>query len=89
MGGQRRLSQMDKRFEAVDRRFDVVDTKLNDVGQALQSIQASLGKPFEQFARNVVCRILEGEGMKNVTLKASTFTRLWLRDTSPGGDDAR
>jgi hypothetical protein len=76
----KRFDAVDKRFETIDRRFDGVDKRLDTVQQqmdsqhgqvmsALSSIQRSIGAPFEQFARNVVSRILEGEGMAGVVLK--------------------
>jgi hypothetical protein len=75
---------MDKRFEAIDKRFDVVDHHLDslDRGQKhalviLSDIKKSIGVPFEQFARNVVSRIMEGEGIPGVVLK-----KAWLKDTS-------
>jgi hypothetical protein len=81
-------AEMDKRFDAMDRRFETAQSETNKrfesaqsetnkrfdhVMNALNSIQAQIGKPFEQFARNVVIRILEGEGFSNVKLKAIEF----------------
>jgi hypothetical protein len=62
--------QMDKRFMAVDRRFDIVDGRFDDVVSILKNIQKEIGKPFEQFCRNIVIRILEGEGLGDVKLES-------------------
>jgi hypothetical protein len=67
-------AKSDQRFEAlhqeivdsnvkIDQRFDSIEHTLNQ-------IQSEIGKPFEQFARNVVIRILEGEGFRGVRLKS-------------------
>jgi hypothetical protein len=48
--------QMDKRF-----------TKLEIM---LTEIKQTIGRPFEQFARNVVTRILNAEGFKNINLNS-------------------
>ena len=36
----------------------------------LKNIQQAIGKPFEQFARNVIVRLLNSEGFADVNLKA-------------------
>ncbi|MHA1342612.1 MAG: hypothetical protein ACTSQG_01380 [Promethearchaeota archaeon] len=73
-----RFEAMAKRFEALqkqmNKRFEVHDKKFNKMFIILQEIQQQIGKPFEQFARNVVIRILEGEGHKSVNLKSISFT---------------
>ena len=72
--------QMDKRFEAMDKRFEAMQQQINKrfdsmqhqmdrMNSTLEDIKASFGVPFEQFARNVVSRILEGEGFSGVELK--------------------
>jgi hypothetical protein len=68
----KRFEAMDKRFEAMNKRFDESDKKNEErfqkLMQSLDSIQSQIGKPFEQFARNVIIRILDGEGQKKVEL---------------------
>ncbi|MBD3214146.1 MAG: hypothetical protein GF311_16170 [Candidatus Lokiarchaeota archaeon] len=64
---------MDKRFEAMDKRFDALRVDISELKSMLGNIQKTLGKPFEQYARNVVVRILEGEGMENVQLVSKKF----------------
>ena len=81
----KRFEATDKRFEAMDKRFETFDTKFNDlqtemrdgfsnITSVLYSIQAPIGKPFEQFARNVVIRILEAEGQPNVKITPQVFS---------------
>lgn len=65
----KRFEAVDKHFEAMERRFDGVDTQLKTITDTVIDIKRSFGAPFEQFARNVVSRILEGEGIPNVVLK--------------------
>jgi hypothetical protein len=69
----KRFEAMDKRFEAMDKRFDAIRVDISELKSMLGNIQKTLGKPFEQFARNVVVRILEGEGMENVQLVSKKF----------------
>ncbi len=74
------IAEMDKRFEAVDKRFEAVDKRFEAARQRtdaqhdkvmsiLTDIKDAIGIPFEQFARNVVSRILAGEGTTGVELK--------------------
>jgi len=74
------IAEMDKRFEAMDKRFEAMQQQMNKrfdsmqhqmdrMNSTLEDIKASFGVPFEQFARNVVSRILEGEGFSGVELK--------------------
>ncbi|MHA1755942.1 MAG: hypothetical protein ACTSVV_04170 [Promethearchaeota archaeon] len=65
--------EMDERFEAVNRRLDFHDENFKTIINALNDIQKQIGKPFEQFARNVVIRILKGEGFEGVRLKPAKF----------------
>ncbi|MHA1696915.1 MAG: hypothetical protein ACTSXT_09015 [Candidatus Helarchaeota archaeon] len=69
----KRFEQVDKRFEQVDKRFDNMDTQFSEVKNALKNIQAALGKPYEQFARNVISRILDAEGLHKVKLIQKTL----------------
>ena len=55
------IQQMDKRFEVMDKRFTKFEITLNEIKQAI-------GRPFEQFARNVVMRILNAEGFQNINI---------------------
>jgi hypothetical protein len=64
---------MDKRFEAMDKRFETIEVDISELKNMVGNIQQTLGKPFEQFARNVVVRILDGEGMENVQLESRKF----------------
>ena len=85
----KRFEAMDKRFEAGDKRFETmqsetnkrfealdrkIDSRFDLVMSTLNSIQTQIGKPFEQFARNVVARILEGEGIPKVSLLAAKIS---------------
>ncbi|MEX2681628.1 MAG: DUF3782 domain-containing protein, partial [Candidatus Sigynarchaeota archaeon] len=63
----------DKRFEAMDKRFDILETKVDKMASTLEDLKESFGVPFEQFARNVVSRILEGEGFPGVELKKAVI----------------
>ncbi len=77
------IHQMDKRFEAVDKRFEAMQQQMDKRFEAMQQqmdkrftkleimlteIKQTIGRPFEQFARNVVTRILNAEGIKNINL---------------------
>src|SRR5271157_767497 len=59
---------MDQRFEAVqtqmDQRFEETNANVGNVLQTVLDIRSQLGASFEQFARNVVVRVLEGEGFQ-------------------------
>jgi hypothetical protein len=68
-----RQKEIDKRFEIIDKRFDAQDQKFDTVITKLDHLLTAFGAPFEQFARNVIERILSGEGIKNVKLKNNTF----------------
>ena len=59
----------DKRFEEIQKRFEESDKKSDKMLDILNNLQTQLGKPFEQFARNVIIRILEGERISKVSLK--------------------
>jgi hypothetical protein len=58
-----------------------VDITSNDIGTEINSphfrhflgFRTQIGKPFEQFGRNVVARILTGEGIGAISLKAVKF----------------
>ena len=68
--------QMDKRFEAMqqqmDKRFEAMQQQMNKrfdgIDAVLNEIKAGIGRPFEQFARNVVTRILQAEGVEQVRI---------------------
>jgi len=71
----RRFEMMDKRFEAMQkqrdedraetiRRFEMMDKRFENINSKLDHLIEAIGKPFEQFGRNVIMRILEGEGIK-------------------------
>jgi hypothetical protein len=81
---EKRFEAMDKRFDAMDKRFDSMqmqmdkrfdnqDQKIDSINNKLDHLLAAFGTPFEQFARNVIERILLGEGIKNVKLKNITI----------------
>ncbi len=67
------MERIDKRFEEsqkeMRRGFEESDKKSDRMLNILNNLQTQLGKPFEQFARNVIIRILEGEGLSKVLLK--------------------
>jgi F0F1-type ATP synthase membrane subunit b/b' len=62
--------EMRQGFEETQKRFEESDKKSDRMLDILNNLQTQLGKPFEQFARNVIIRILEGEGISNVLLKS-------------------
>ncbi|MBD3213024.1 MAG: hypothetical protein GF311_10490 [Candidatus Lokiarchaeota archaeon] len=66
--------QMAKRFEkmqkAMDKRFDAMDKRFDEGTTILGHIQQHLGKPFEQFGRNVLSKLLKTEGYEKVSLEA-------------------
>jgi len=68
------MERIDKRFEESQKEmrqgFEESDKKSDKMLNILKNLQIRLGKPFEQFARNVIIRILEGEGISNVLLKS-------------------
>ncbi len=64
------FEESQKRFEETQKRFEKSDKKSDKMLDILNNLQTQLGKPFEQFARNVIIRILEGEGISNVLLKS-------------------
>ncbi|MHA1584435.1 MAG: hypothetical protein ACTSWL_04215 [Promethearchaeota archaeon] len=66
--------QMDKHFDAVDNRFDIQNKKFDQINGKLDNLLQVFGEPFEQFARNVIERILEGEGTSGVHLDGNTLT---------------
>lgn len=73
--------QMDDRFNAMqkqmDDRFNAMDKKMTEnhleLKGILASIQQTIGKPFEQFGRNVIIRLLEAEGYSNVKIQNKTL----------------
>ncbi|MHA1728545.1 MAG: hypothetical protein ACTSWY_07415 [Promethearchaeota archaeon] len=74
------MERIDKRFEASELRFESLqerlekhDIKFDRLINIVENIQQQLGKPFEQFARNIIIRILEGEGITNVELQSKLF----------------
>ena len=66
----KRFDAVDKRFVAMDKRFMAMDKRFDRVDAALADIRSALGVPFEQFARNVVSRVLAGEGFPGVALRS-------------------
>jgi len=71
------IREMDERFNAMqqqmDERFNGVQSQLKGISESLNDLKRSFGAPFEQFARNVVSRILEGEGYPGVRLDKATL----------------
>ncbi|MHA1696087.1 MAG: hypothetical protein ACTSXT_03480 [Candidatus Helarchaeota archaeon] len=69
--------QMDKRFEEVNKRFESMqkqmDKRFNTLEHILINIQSNFGRPFEQFCRNIVMKILDAEGFKNVSITPITI----------------
>jgi len=65
---------MDKRFEQSNKRFESLERKTGEgfaeIKGILLSIQQQIGKPFEQFGRNVIIKLLEKEGKKGVSIKS-------------------
>ena len=70
----KRFEAMDKRFEAMDKRLDRIETqqksfeertekRFDSLERKMDHLIDAIGKPFEQFGRNVIIRILEGEGI--------------------------
>jgi hypothetical protein len=73
----KRFEAMDKRFEAMDKRFDGLENEMRSgfskITGMLESLTATFGKPFEQFGRNVITRLLEAEGFGSVLIKNVTY----------------
>ncbi|MHA1758868.1 MAG: hypothetical protein ACTSVV_19030 [Promethearchaeota archaeon] len=73
----KRLEDLDRRFEQsqieINKRFNSQDEKLDKTLNILKNLQKTLGKPFEQFGRNMLARILEGEGYKKVHIVPKKF----------------
>jgi hypothetical protein len=69
----KRFESMDKRFESMDKRFDSMqkqmDGRFEEVIYILKNIQKQIGKPFEQFCRNIVIRILKEEDLGDIKLE--------------------
>jgi hypothetical protein len=67
------LQTMNDRFnsmqQTMNNRFDRMNQNFGEVKSILMNLQETLGKPFEQFGRNVVVKILQSEGIKDITLK--------------------
>ena len=59
----RRFEAIDRRFEAIDRHFEIIEQQNRENNSLLRNLDAQLGRSFEQIGRNVVARILEGEGI--------------------------
>ncbi|MBD3256033.1 MAG: hypothetical protein GF383_13135 [Candidatus Lokiarchaeota archaeon] len=72
------IKTMEERFETMqrtmDERFEKMDRNFDEVKSILENIQQEIGKPFEQFGRNVVMKILESEGKKDVSIISEKFT---------------
>ena len=74
----KRFESMDKRFESIqqtmDKRFESVEKKMDknylDLRSILTSIQSAIGKPFEQFGRNIIVKLLKSEGYTGVILES-------------------
>jgi len=64
-----RFERVDKRFERVDKRFDHLESQNREIKSILENIQQSLGRPFEQFGRNVIIKLLKSEGYEKISLK--------------------
>jgi len=61
--------QMNQRFDQTNQHFDQTNAQVASVLQVVTDIRSQLGASFEQFARNTVIRILEGEGYPGVVLR--------------------
>lgn len=75
------MERIDRRLEAARKERERLDRRLEEASKereqgfstilhTLERIQAQIGKPFEHFARNVVSRVLAGEGTPDVQLPA-------------------
>ena len=69
----KRFDAIDKRFEEQNKRFeerfDKMDIEIKSTNKKLDSLLNIFGKPFEQFGRNVISRLLKGEGYPNVKIE--------------------
>ena len=67
----------DKRFEQMqentDKRFKDMQSQFNKMDKKLDNLLSILGRPFEQFCRNVIVKILEAENIKGVKLEPKTI----------------
>jgi hypothetical protein len=66
----KQFERVDKRFERVDKRFDIMDENFREIKDLLGNIQQTLGKPFEQFGRNIISRLLQSEGLEDIKLES-------------------
>ena len=69
----RRFDSVEKIVVSNARRFDSVEKIVVSNAHILNNLQSQLGTSFEQFARNMVSRILGGEGISNVILTSRHF----------------
>jgi gas vesicle protein len=77
IGLEERMDERDKKIEIMDKKIDGLDEKIEfnyrDLKSVLVNIQTTIGKPFEQFGRNVIVRLLESEGYTDVQLEDKKF----------------
>ncbi|GAB4313934.1 MAG: hypothetical protein Kow0069_15280 [Promethearchaeota archaeon] len=70
-------AEMDRRFEAMERRFEALQAEVREgfgvLSGKLDSLLLAFGRPFEQFGRNVVARILEAEGFRGVKFARKVY----------------
>ena len=77
----KRFESMDKRFESMDKRFESMDKRFESIDQTMKvnyrelkfiltNIQSIIGKPFEQFGRNIIVKLLKSEGYADIILES-------------------
>ncbi|HMF29854.1 MAG TPA: hypothetical protein VKK79_00455 [Candidatus Lokiarchaeia archaeon] len=81
-------AEFKEEMEKMNLRFDETHQDIQNVLRVVQNIQRQLGPPFEQFARTVVERILEGEGAPGLHLVAKHFPDLDMV-VSPDSEDVQ
>ncbi|HMF34086.1 MAG TPA: hypothetical protein VKK79_21865 [Candidatus Lokiarchaeia archaeon] len=82
----RRFEESDRRFARLEEGQDELRGQMREALGKLDDINSHLGGPFEQFARNVVSRILAGEGTPDVQLDKIHLADL-AQTVTPGTTD--
>ncbi len=70
---QQAMERMDERFARMDERFDNFESSQNQLLYMVKDISSQMGKSLEQFGRNMVERVLLGEGFTKLVLKGDTL----------------
>jgi hypothetical protein len=82
---EKRFDAMEKRFDAMEKRFDAMQNQndnyardnrdhFNRIEGMLENVLREFGKPFEQFGRNVIARLLAAEGWPDVKFSTEKYS---------------